>query len=89
MIGQQKNEQIWHYTQQMCYDNYPYPEYGSYLFVARDSKLGNGKKEYTAFKSVDSYSKWLSTQTQENKNCYEQIRFQHCEFYDIDEKKKL
>jgi Holliday junction resolvase RusA-like endonuclease len=77
------SERIWHYNQQKCYDYYTEP---SNLFVARDLNCQGGK-EFTAFKSVDSYLKWLSTQPEEKRNCYEQIRFQHTEYYDIDENK--
>ena len=56
----------------------------SNIFIARDLKCGEGYKEYNAFKNIDTYLRWLRKQS--NKSCYEQIRFQRCEYYDIDEK---
>lgn len=82
------NDQIWYHTQQLCYDACKLLAEGtenSYIFIARDIIDGEGKKQYTSFKSTKDYLKWLRLQLQSNKNCHEQIRFQHCEFYDIDQ----
>jgi len=83
-------EQIWFDNQQKCYDHY-IGQSGqidylneplhSIFYVAQDVNA-NGAKQYTAFQSCKKYLRWIKTQ--KIKNCYEQIRFKHCEYYDLD-----
>jgi hypothetical protein len=85
-------KQIWFKTQQECFDyyvgqtgttDYLNEPLHTFFYIARDL-CKEAYKEYTAFENCKHYIKWLKTQ--QKKNCYEIIRFERCEYYDIDVK---
>ena len=72
-------------TQQECYTHFEDDEKcndNNYTYIAKDIGV-KGAKQYTAFRTLGDYLRFLDNK--ENKNYYEQIRFQCPEYFDIDE----